>query len=257
MATASGTFRSGLAILHHCGHCRLLTIIQVSLPAELANLKDCLTVLNISRNDLKMVPSCISELTSLRTLLLDCNPLDELPDWLCGLKQLTALGASHTLLDHIPNWIEQELEAAAAEWQAEHARRIAAETAAAEALAASVASAASVGSAGSPGGSEAPAAAAAFDQTATQAAAEGIEQAALSVPKEDDGAGALPPPPSPPPSPKTAEPPPTQSAGTILASLGIRTRGAAAEQATGESAEATAWTTRPRLMTITTHGTVG
>ena len=95
-----------------------------------------------------------------------------------------------------------------------------------------------------------------FDQTTRhKQLLEGIEQAALSVPLRKTMAPAL-------PASRYhlqgQQSLPTQSAGTILASLGIRTRaGPPPSKPLERLAEATAWTTRPRLMTITTHGTRG
>ncbi|NGX39484.1 MAG: E3 ubiquitin-protein ligase SlrP [Chlamydiae bacterium] len=61
--------------------------------------------LNLKNLQLRSLPECISELTELKSMLLEGNYLTKLPDWILDLKQLMRLDVSRNNLTKLPKRI--------------------------------------------------------------------------------------------------------------------------------------------------------
>jgi len=81
--------------------------VQISdLHPDLANLSS-LETLNLNMNMLEEIPDVIGKLSNLKKLRLEHNNLIEFPDCIGNLKKLEELYVMHNQLTSLPRWIER------------------------------------------------------------------------------------------------------------------------------------------------------
>jgi hypothetical protein len=86
----------------YLSHCRLHDVPSKLLSASL-DIQACLRRLDLSNNDIKMIPSGISEFSELRELWLQNNPIVTLPPQIELCTKLEIIDLKYTLVNELPS----------------------------------------------------------------------------------------------------------------------------------------------------------
>src|SRR5438067_10262646 len=83
----------------------LTSLGLTSLPASLAEAVAVFSHVNLADNSLTTLPTWFGELTNLRVLRLDKNPIKNLPSSIRNLQSLTELYVASAELQSLPEWV--------------------------------------------------------------------------------------------------------------------------------------------------------